>query len=41
MANIIKQAGFTGYVGVEYEGDILSEEEGVQATKRLVEKYFK
>lgn len=51
MFNIIKDAGFNGYVGVEYEGGIynlfdpsagyISDEEGVKATKVLLEKVRK
>ena len=35
---ILLKEGFRGYVGVEYEGDQLSEDEGVAATKRLLEE---
>jgi sugar phosphate isomerase/epimerase len=38
MIKIIKDAGYSGYVGVEYEGDQLSEEEGIIATKNLLNK---
>ncbi|TRZ46282.1 sugar phosphate isomerase/epimerase family protein [Robertkochia solimangrovi] len=38
MMKIVKDAGYTGYVGVEYEGDRLSEEEGILATKALLLK---
>ncbi|MEM7486285.1 MAG: sugar phosphate isomerase/epimerase family protein [Bacteroidota bacterium] len=38
MMKIVKDSGYSGYVGVEYEGDSLSEEEGIIATKRLVAK---
>jgi sugar phosphate isomerase/epimerase len=38
MMKIVKDAGFTGYVGIEYEGDSLSEEEGIKKTKALLEK---
>jgi len=38
IMDIVLQAGFTGYVGVEYEGNELGEEEGILATKRLLEK---
>lgn len=38
MLNIVKSAGYNGYIGVEYEGKILSEIEGVHATKNLLEK---
>jgi len=38
MLPIIKAAGYTGHIGIEYEGDILSEEAGISATKALLEK---
>lgn len=38
MLQLVKNAGYTGYVGIEYEGDQLSEEEGILATKRLLER---
>lgn len=37
---IVKKAGYTGYVGVEYEGSDLSEDEGIMATKKLLEETF-
>lgn len=36
MLKIIKDAGYTGFVGVEYEGTVMSEEEGILATKELL-----
>ncbi|RNL93004.1 sugar phosphate isomerase/epimerase [Sinomicrobium pectinilyticum] len=36
MLQIVKDAGYTGYIGVEYEGERLSEEEGILATKKLL-----
>ncbi|MFT4830621.1 MAG: sugar phosphate isomerase/epimerase [Psychroserpens sp.] len=36
MLKIIKNAGYTGFVGVEFEGDELSEEDGILATKELL-----
>lgn len=36
MLQIVKNAGFTGFIGVEYEGDVLGEKEGVLATKNLL-----
>lgn len=36
MLQIVKNAGYTGYVGVEYEGSELSEEEGIIATRDLI-----
>lgn len=38
MLRIVKDAGYTGYIGIEYEGDKLSEEEGIKATKQLLER---
>ena len=38
MLPIVRQAGYTGYIGIEYEGAKLSEEDGIRATKRLLEK---
>lgn len=38
MLKIVKEAGYTGYIGVEYEGGELSEDEGILATKQLLEK---
>jgi len=38
MLQIVKDAGFKGYVGIEYEGDQLNEFEGIRATKALLEK---
>lgn len=37
MLQIVKDAGYTGYVGIEYEGSTLSEVEGIKATKALLE----
>ena len=36
LLQIVKDAGYTGYIGVEYEGNRLSEEEGIEATKQLL-----
>lgn len=38
ILKIVKEAGYTGYIGIEYEGRVLSEVEGVLATKKLLEK---
>ncbi len=38
MIPIVKQAGYTGHIGIEYEGSVLSEEDGIRATKKLLEK---
>lgn len=39
MMKIVSAAGYTGWVGIEYEGRRLTEFEGVQAAKRCLEKY--
>ena len=36
MLQIVKDAGYTGFVGVEYEGDVLDEKAGIEATKALL-----
>ncbi len=41
IMKIVKDSGFKGYVGIEYEGSTLSEDEGIKATKALLEKVFK
>ncbi len=38
MLKIVKDAGFTGYIGIEYSGSPTSEPEGIIATKALLEK---
>jgi sugar phosphate isomerase/epimerase len=38
MLKIVVDSGYRGYVGVAYEGDKLSEAEGIRATKKLLEK---
>jgi sugar phosphate isomerase/epimerase len=39
MLQIVQEAGYTGYIGIEYEGSRLSEPEGIRATKGLLERY--
>jgi sugar phosphate isomerase/epimerase len=39
MMKIIKNSGFRGYIGIEYAGENLSEEEGIRKTKALLERY--
>jgi sugar phosphate isomerase/epimerase len=36
MLKIIHDAGYNGHIGIEYEGDQLSELEGIRATKELL-----
>ena len=38
MMKIVKDAGYRGWVGIEYEGGGLGEMEGILATKKLLEK---
>jgi len=38
MMRIVLDAGYRGYVGIEYEGSDLSEMDGIAATKKLLEK---
>ena len=40
LMKIVKDAGYKGWVGIEYEGSELSEREGIIATKKLLEKVF-
>jgi len=40
MMQIIKNAGYTGYIGIEYEGERLSEKEGIIATRNLLERVY-
>ena len=41
ILQIVKNAGYTGYIGVEYEGSELSEEAGIIATRDLLIKAAK
>jgi hydroxypyruvate isomerase len=38
MMKIVLEAGYHGWVGIEYEGKELPEAEGILATKKLLEK---
>jgi hypothetical protein len=38
MMKIVLDAGYRGYVGIEYEGTALSEPDGIRATKALLER---
>ena len=38
MMKIVIDAGYRGYVGIEYEGTQLSEHDGIAATKLLLER---
>lgn len=39
MMDIVKKAGYKGWVGIEFEGDKLSEDEGIKKTKALLERF--
>lgn len=38
MFKIMRASNYRGYVGVEYEGEKLSEDAGIRATKKLIER---
>jgi sugar phosphate isomerase/epimerase len=38
IIQLVKDSGYTGFIGVEYEGERLGENEGIQATKNLLLK---
>ena len=38
MMKVVIEAGYKGFVGIEYEGDKLGEAEGIRATKTLLER---
>ena len=40
MLKIVKNSDFDGYIGIEYEGENLSEHDGIIATKALLEKVW-
>jgi L-ribulose-5-phosphate 3-epimerase len=40
MMRIVRDAGYRGWIGIEYEGSTLSEHRGILATKRLLERVF-
>jgi len=39
MRIVLDESKFSGYIDIEYEGDRLSEYEGIVASKRLLERY--
>jgi len=38
MIQIAKDGGYDGYIGIEFEGETMSESDGIRATKTLLEK---
>jgi sugar phosphate isomerase/epimerase len=41
MMKLVKESKYKGYVGIEYEGNVMSEEDGILATKKLLESIRK
>ncbi len=41
MLTIVRDAGYRGWIGIEYEGGALSEPEGIRRTKALIERVRK
>lgn len=41
ILKVVKDSGWKGYIGIEYEGSGLSEDEGIRKTKALLERYRK
>jgi len=40
LIDIVKTSGFTGNIGIEFEGNTQPEEEGIRKTKQLLERYL-
>lgn len=40
MLGIVDKSGYKSYLGIEYEGERLSEEEGIKATIELIQKIY-
>jgi len=41
MLKIVRESGYNGYIGIEYEGERLNEHEGILATKALIKNAWK
>jgi len=41
LMRIVKDSGYKGFVGIEYEGKVLPEKEGVIASRELLKKVFR
>ncbi len=39
MIDIVKEFNYNGYLGIEYEGNNHSESDGIELTKKLIQKY--
>lgn len=40
MMRIVKASAYSGFIGIEYEGSRLSEDDGILATRRLLERHM-
>ena len=40
LIGLVKASGFKGFIGIEFEGETQSEEEGIRKTKALLQKYL-
>ena len=40
MMKVVLDAGYHNWVGIEWEGTRLTEFEGIQASKRLIQRYL-
>ena len=40
LMHLVKASGFKGFIGIEFEGETQSEEEGIRKTKALLQKYL-
>jgi sugar phosphate isomerase/epimerase len=40
MAELIKESGYSGYIGVEFEGEKLSPKHGIEKTMELIQRVF-
>lgn len=40
MLRLVKDSGFDGHIGIEFEGEHMGEPEGIRATKALIEKVW-
>lgn len=40
MLQIVKKSGYNSYIGIEYEGERLTEDEGIKASLKLINEYY-
>lgn len=40
LLKLVKASGYSGYIGIEFEGNRLSESEGIRATRNLVDRIW-